>query len=437
MNLIVLLALKRAHDMQVESQRRSRRLREEVLRKKKAPKYSYGSGSRSYSSKEYSEVEYFSKVITEDEVLTVFFKAIDKKGLEIDEKDAEVIRKKVEEKLEAQAKRVDEIDKVHKELIDTGLNVRRNDYSNSYYNTTVGQKVIEAGQRAFGDKGEYASVKRSFKLEYKGIELAKEWFTGESKSRNPFGMRYDAWEKENPEIDAKIAEKEAEIQVQERKIKHALFKKDEKQDELIKMQKELDELKRKKAYGDEIKIKRDIFAEITPEQKDILERYFSLVDVCKEKGKEVDTDIEEYRKIKDTSYYYYGSKKKSAEDRNKWARVIEELKAEGDISEELLDAVDTILSEESIGYEKYYDGKDEYQIEREGFTKTFTEVIGWYLDTRREKIALKGVERREQAYTALKEEHKKLCDLAGLVDKAEEIEDGKKQDVKGVEEYGE
>lgn len=79
-------------------------------------------------------------------------------------------------------------------------------------------------------------------------------------------------------------------------------------------------------------------------------------------------------------------------------------------------------------------------MQREGFSNTFTKLIGWYIESRREKITTKAVERREQAYLALGKEHKKLVELSGLVDEAkalEEAEDKKSKGVKGDEEHGE
>lgn len=431
MNLLVLAALKMAHDRNEAAARRRRRFLEDSRRKKKnAPKKS---GEYSYNG--YSEKEYFSLVISEDEVLTAFFKALEQKGEEIDDKDAEVIRKVIEERLASQAKKVEKIESAFEELKMSGLEISKKDMG-YYYQTTVGEKVLENGKSAFGNKGEYASTKKSFELEYKGISLAREWFIGDRKKVNPFAERYDSWERNNADIDEKIAAKELEIEKQERKLKYLPFKKEERERKIKELKEEVDKLRNEKARGEELKSKRDIFAEIKPEQKDILERYYDLVDECKKDGKDLDIEIEKYKQIRENSYHYEYSREKSAKDRNKWQRALDGLIEDGEVSEELLDAIDTILSEEMIGYEKYGEGKDSYQMQREGHSKEFVNLIGWYIETRREKIALKGLERREKAYDALKEEHKKLCELAGLVDKAEEIEEGLKPK-KGVDDRGE
>ena len=411
MNLLLVLALKRIHDDQQAAARRRSRAREEARRKKNAPK----DHAHRYSSREYSENEYFNMVVTEDEVLTAFFDALEKKGKQIDDKDAEEVRKVVEEKLKLQAERVDEINKTLAEIKATGLELDTDQEEYFYYKTTVGRKVLDACEPAFGEKGEYAKVKKSFQLAYKGITLDRAWFRADRIDENPFEVRLTDWEQRNPNLDQEIQEKEVAIEAAEKRLKEA------------------------KVDGEKIASQRDIYAEITPEQKALIAKYFDQVDVCKEAGKDVDKDIEKYTQIKGDSYRYSYNKAKSDTERNKWQRALDELIADGDASEELLDAIDTILSEEAIGYEKYSEGKDTYQMQREGHSETFTKLIGWYIDTRREKIATKGLDRREAAYAALAKENNKLLELAGLVDEAKALENpdekGKK-DPKGDGEYG-
>ena len=186
MNVAVLVALKIAQDRNRAASRRRRREREEERRKRNAPDNS----SSRYSSKEYSETEYLNMVITEDPILSAFFKELEKKGEQVDEKDAEEIRKIVEEKLKLQSERVEKIRNKLQEIKDAGLNVVAAD-TYFAYRTTVGEKVLDSGNRAFGEKGEYASVKRSFELEYKGISLSREWFKGDKKNENPFEIKYN------------------------------------------------------------------------------------------------------------------------------------------------------------------------------------------------------------------------------------------------------
>lgn len=436
MNVLLLVALKKIHDDQQAAARRRRRANEEARRKRNAPK----DKAHQYSSRQYSENEYFNLVVSEDEILTSFFKALEQKGNEIDDRDAEEVRKVIEEKLKLQAGRVEEINKTLEEIKESGLDLDTTHEEYFYYKTTVGQKVLYSGEPAFGGKGEYSKAKKSFQISYKGIHLAKEWFDEGRIDENPFDVRLTDWEQRNPEIDSKIEEKEAEIGASERKLKYALFGKEEKEDNLRKLKEELERLKEEKVRGDNLRVQKETFDEITPEQKVLLAKYFTQTEECRSAGKDVDQDIEEYLKIKGESSRYY-EVERSAVERNKWQRVIDELIKDGDASEELFDAVDAILAEEEIGYEKYSIGKDSYQMGREGYSAQFIKIIGWYLDTRREKIALKGVERREQAYSALAKEHKKLLELSGLVDEAKALEEAGKnpndpKDVKGDEEYG-
>ena len=420
MNLLMLAALKMVHDQNQASARRRRRARDEARRKKNAPR---NSSSSSYSSKEYSETEYFNMVVTDDPILTTFFKELERKGKEIDDKDAEEVRKVIEEKLKLQAGRVEKIDKIFEELKASGLDIKLSKYSYYGAQVTVGKKVLDAGMSAFGEKGEYAETTRKFEIEYKGITLSREWFKGDGKKENPFETNYNAWLEENKDLDSEIAAQEEAIEKQERKYKHALFGKDDKLYELVELKRKLNQLKEEQARGEEIKRKRDVFAEITPKQKDQIEKYYELVDECKEQGKILDADIEKYKRVKGSYRGYYYSSDKDEEERNKWQRAMDSLAEDGEVSEELLDAIDTILSEENIGYKKYSEGKDSYTMEREGYSKDFSRVVAWYLEKRKEKIATKALHRKEEAYKALAVEHKKLCEMAGLVVEAEKIEE--------------
>ena len=313
MNLLMLAALKMVHDQNQASARRRRRARDEARRKKNAPR---NSSSSSYSSKEYDETEYFNMVVTDDPILTTFFKELERKGKEIDDKDAEEVRKVIEEKLKLQAGRVEKIDKIFEELKATGLDIKLSKYSYYGAQVTVGKKVLDAGMAAFGEKGEYAETTRKFEIEYKGITLSREWFKGDGKKENPFETNYNAWLEENKDLDSEIAAQEEAIEKQERKYKHALFGKDDKLYELVELKRKLNQLKEEQARGEEIKRKRDVFAEITPKQKDQIEKYYELVDECKEQGKILDADIEKYKRVKGSYRGYYYNSDKDEEERN-------------------------------------------------------------------------------------------------------------------------
>lgn len=434
MNLLMLALLKKSIDDRNAAAARARNRKKRTEKGGKGKNSPY-SGS-SYNQNKYTEKQYFYKIVSDDPLLVAFFQAIEKKGAEIDVKDAEEIRKRVEVALKAQAERAEKIEEKKKELEELGLVT---EYTTSYnFNITIGEKVLDSGRRAFGEKGEYAKVSKSFGLEHEGMVLVREWFKPENREVNPFDKRYEEWLRKHSDLDNQIAEKSYKVTRQERRVKYGLFDKDEKELVLNKLQKELEELEAKRAHGEEIKRERYEFAKITPEQKEKIHEYYELVAECSEKGREIDQDIKAYIDVKGTERGYYGSynRQQSAKGRNKWERAIDELIAEGELSEELLDAVDTIVSEENIGYERYSEGLDEYELRYKGLSDDFKDAVGWFIDTRREKIALKALHRREAAYKALEVEHKKLCDAAGLVDRAEELE-GKGLPEEGDEEYGE
>lgn len=436
MNLLFLLALKKMYDDNQAIARNNARAYKRARERGKQPK----DYEHRYSSKEYSESEFFNKIVTEDEILVLFFDALEKKGKEISEVEAEKIRKVIEVKLAAQSERASELYKCIEEMNATGLEVKLTDNPNYYNSITIGKKVLDAGEAAFGNKGEYAKVKQDFSLTYKGIQLAREWFNDSWLDKNPFEVKFNDWKSNHSDLEEKIKAKRKEIARQERKVKYALVGKEDKIRELEKLNIELSSLETTQRDGEALAKKRDHFAEITPEQKTLIRNYYAKVEECKVFGKDIDKDTEQYCEIKDDKYRYSYSGEMYDKEKSKCQRIMDELITNGDISEEVLSVIDTIFSEESIGYEKYYEGKDRYQMSREGKSETYCKLIKWYIESRREKIITKAVERREQAYAALGKEHKKLLELAGLVDEAkllEESTDKKTKDAKGDEEYGE
>lgn len=425
MNLLMLALIKKAVDEQNRSHRRHRRTGKEAPEKKS-----------SYSSSTYSENEFLTLVISEDPILTAFFKAIEEKGKEIDKQDAEEIRKEVADKLEAQAGRVARINGIKEELEKLGV-VLTSDNS-TFRGITVGKKVTETYEGAYGGKGEYAKSYEYFPTVFEGLNLKSEWFTDENKDTNPFEREYGHWYGSYGDIDEKIKAAEANVAKQKRRVKFAVFGKYEKEDDLERAEKELERLVSAKERGEVLKGKLDTFAKLTPEQREKLKEYFEAIEETRKVGIEIDEKARNYDNITGHyySYSYYGDRRRCAEERNKWQRSIDALMAEGEVSEELLDAVDSLIAEEDIGYEKYHEGVSHYSDSSHGLSEDCANLIAWYLDSRKEKIALKALHRKEAAYQRLEAEHKRLAEAAGLVDKAEELE-GQDPSKKGDEKNGE
>lgn len=426
MNLLMLALIKKAVDEQNRSHRRPRKTGKNAPDKRNS----------SYSSTKYSENEFLTLVISEDPILKAFFKAIEEKGKEIDKQDAEGIRKEVAEKLEIQAGRVAKLKEIENELEKLGV-VLTSD-SSRFNGITVGKKITETYEGAFGGKGEYAKSYEYFPTVFEGLELKPEWFTEENKDKNPFEKEYIYWYNTYGDIDKKIEDAEAKIAKCKRRAKFAVFGKDHKEYEVERAEKDLSSLLYDKKRGDEMKRKMDTFAKFTPEHKEKLKEYFEVLEETRNAGREIDVQAKNYDNISGHyySYSYYGDRRRCAVERNKWQRSIDALLAEGELSEELLDAVDSLLAEEDIGYKEYHEGLKDYGYGSHGISEDCANLINWYLNERKERIALKALKRKEAAYQVLEAEHKRLSEAAGLVDKAEELGDeekGKKGDEKNGE----
>lgn len=418
MNPFVLaLVAKAIHDQNRGYYRRNSRKRKKSPEKKS-----------SYYDKKYTEEEYLYGLIVDDTVLTAFFQAIEKKGDEIDRKDAEIVRQEVEDGLKEQAERADKIHKKQEELVALGVNLEKRERSYYYDGVIVGKKVTDTYKRAFGDKGEYSLEREEFPVVFDGLYLDRKWFTKENINTNPFEAEYIKWKEGYPDIDKRLEEEEAKLKKAERRLNHAIFGRDKRETEVYIAERCVEEFKGAKERGKKIKLQYDTFAKLTPEQRIKIGEYFELIEEAEKAGKAIGEKANEYDAIMGKGY---SNKAKSVEERRKWPRAIEALIEEGELSEELLDAVDSIIAQEEIGYEKYSEGVSSYDMSHKGFSGKFCEVVRWYYDTRKEKIALKALQRKEAAYKALEEEHKRLCEAAGLVDKAEALEN---QDPKKVKE---
>lgn len=415
--LMFALVAKAIHDQNRGYHRRSSRKRKKSPEKKS-----------SYYDKKYTEQEYLNQLIIDDPVLTAFFQAIEKKGDEIDRKDAESVRQEVENGLKEQEERADKIHKKQEELAALGVNLEKRERSYYYDGVIVGKKVTDTYKSAFGDKGEYSLEREEFPVIFDGLYLDRKWFTKENINTNPFEAEYTKWKEGYPDIDKRLEEEEAKLKRAERRLNHAIFGRDKKETEVYIAERCVEEFKGAKERGEKLKLQYDTFAKLTPEQRVKIGEYFELIEEAEKAGKAVGEKASEYDAIMGKGY---SNKAQSVEERRKWLRAVETLIEEGELSEELLDAVDSIIAQEEIGYEKYSEGVSSYDMSYKGFSGKFCEAVAWYYETRKEKIALKALQRKEAAYKALEEEHKRLCEAAGLVDKAEELEN---QDPKKVKE---
>ena len=390
MNLLLLAAMKKAIDDQNSSYRRSRGKSKKVSSK----------SSSSYT-KTYSEYEYIMGIIKDDPVLKNFFEIIVDEGKKIDEIDAEKVRKKIEEKIRVQDERVKKIELLEKEIRESGLEIEED--VNYYDSVTVGIPVSETYKSPIDNNWKYVLVKRDFGLVYNGTKLYKSYFEPEKRDINPFENDYNDWFNNNTNIDEEIQKLEKKIKKLENKLgRRIIYKEDEKIDELKDLKNRYSNLLYDKKRGEELKRDKENFDKITPEQKEKIYEFYKLAEECKKTGKEIDIEKNIYLKITKNEEHYY-SDGEFTEKRKKWQRTIKRLKESGEITEEMLDAVDTIFSEEGLGYEKYSEGISEYDMTYKGFSEDFKMLISWYLKERKENIYSKVAERKRVAYKVLED----------------------------------
>ena len=352
--------------------------------------------------------------------------------------DAEAIRKEVEAGLKAQAEKGKKIEEKIKELAELGVVLEVDKRPYNYDTVAMGVKVLDSEERsAFGNKGEYAYKDKLYPKVFEGLLLKKDLFIPENRDHNPFESSYMSWKERNPDIDEQIRKAEKEVEKWERKLQ-SNWGDDYKKEQKLKIARgNLYSLKDRKEQGETYRVQYEAFAKLTPEQKDKIVEYFELLEDAQRSGKDVEANVKKYNAIYERAYYYSDTEK-SIEERRKWPRAVEGLIEDGVLSEDLLDAVDSILSQEELGYEKYSEGLGYYSSANSGLHKKFRQVVDWYYGERKERILTKALQRKEAAYKALIDENKRLCEAAGLVDKAEELEGQDPNNVKkGDEKNGE
>lgn len=387
MNLLLLAAMKKAIDNQNRSYSRGK-------------SKTVSSGRSSSYNKTYSEFEYTIGIIKDDPVLKNFFEIIVNEGKIIDEIDAEKVRKKTEERIRIQDKKVKKMELLKKEIRELGLEITE-DKTYCYKNAIVAIPVSYNYESDIDDKLKYALTKISLGLEYNGTKLDESYFVPEKRDINPFEKYYNDWIDSNKNIDEKIQELEKEIEKLENKLgKKLIYKEEEKKDKLKKLKKEYSDLLYEKKRGEQLKRDKENFDKITPEQKEKIYEYYKLAEECIKAGREIELEKKIYCKIINNEGYYYADKK-FIEKRKKWQRTMKRLKERGEITEEMIDAVDTILSEEGLGYEKYSEGISEGEMGYKGFSENLTMVVECYLKERKENIYSKSAKRKKAAYKIL------------------------------------
>lgn len=355
------------------------------------------------------EPEYIMNILKDEPVLAKFFDIMLEESKKIDNIDINNIERELQRKLKLQADRVKQIETLKEELRNTGIDINEFSKRGIYVGVAPDGKYL----KPIGKNGEYALQKRYFSLKYNETSLEEEWFKPENRENNPFEEGYNKWlEKMNEENIVDIDKELKKLS----KENHKWFRRcmgifgteldSKRYDESYAKWKKLNDLKEE---GENLKRDKENLDKMTVEQKEKIYEIFKITKECEVTGKEIDLEHQIYLAItKNTSNVT--SKVEVDIKRRKWSRVFKNLIEKRGITEDVLDNVDSILSEFGLGYTKYnvpykvYEKDEDYDEEEISDKYDIEEyrVILGYLEERKDKIVAKSNERKKVACDLLK-----------------------------------
>lgn len=331
-----------------ERQRRNRqraasaRRRNEEARKARNNRSSYGSsygGSYGYSSQRgYHERPYIESVMREleygdDESLLEFAR----KFSDYCKEDAVKKGKKYAEEAEECLDFINQADerrkKVIEELEESGVRLGYDGFDQGEYHV-VGLKdfsYVDAKGKRVSALERYDIDKDTVKIVncylFNGLYLKRSMLT------NPDDTTYkDIYEKKVEENKGLREEREAlieEVQKKEKRLKRALFGKDEKEEELMKLKKRGMEIDEKLAEEEKARQRYETFKSLTPQQKSRIIEYMDLSDSMIKTSKMVEKCGSEFKK--QVSKYVIG--------RETVEKVLDHMIEDGEMTEEKLSTI--------------------------------------------------------------------------------------------------
>ena len=230
-------------------------------------------------------------------------------------------------------------------------------------NTAVTEKSycsvkVENG-RGFGGYGSYSYNHARYLMGFNGMPLTREMI---ETNTNQFKIDLEAFNKENPNLDAQLTEIQTKIAKQKKSIKYSPFNKSKKQSLLTDMLKVEKEIKTKINERTTLEKQSAAFNALTEEQKKAIIAYMDQVANCIVVGDELGIAINASISIRQD---YYGNKSK--EQRNVHQRMLEKAVETGEFTMEEIEAilarVKATMNEHEVGYNSY---------ERLDETRTYT-----------------------------------------------------------------
>lgn len=262
-------------------------------------------------------------------------------------------------------------------------------------------------EEVFGGTGKYSySREKVFYIGFNGIKITSEMLS--EKGKNIYQEEYDLWEKENPDIDKIELNLMQKLEDKKRKLRITLFNRKNVKEEIADIEKELEDVRIKIRDGKVKKEKMHIFDNLTDEQKQVIGQYLESIESCEKIGKDFWEKIIESVKL---------NRGETETTREKWKRAFEKMVEDGAVSQETIDEVNSILTQEIEEKQDRYDqGVDDYNMYDMG--QRISNAVSWYIKEREKNNQEKTpLQQKEEELVSLETEEKTIKEAELLIDK--------------------
>lgn len=348
----------------------------------------------------YSFEEYMYYKIKNDPKLLSFFKLLGQYGKEIDKIDKEKVQEEFQKLCHLYEEKEKEVDERTSELEGIGITISTDIRTEEH----CAPVRVEEG-RGFGGVGEYSySSSKTFAIGFNGIKITSEMLSGKDKSI--YQEEYELWQKQNPDIDATESELAKKLEDKKRRLKITVFNREKAKEEIAEMERELESVRRKISEGNAKKEKMNIFNNLTEDQKKAISNYLKVINSCETIGKYIREKISESIDL---------GQGRTDTERDKWQRALDKMIEDGVVSQEIIDEVNSTISQEIEGKQDRYDiGAADYSMNH--IEPRMSKGVLWYI--RKQERVRQGktpLQQRERALSVLEKEARTISRAEALI----------------------
>lgn len=206
------------------------------------------------------------------------------------------------------------------------------------------QIVVPTKGEGFAKNGKYDCTYTGHPTKFNGLELDESMLKS---GQNPYLNDYLGWIERNKGLNLKLSSSTEQIKKLEAKLSKALIGKEKIRREIAKMKSEISYLDEQIKEGEKLKTKKDVFDNLTKEQKEAIYNALVCLNQSMDASKDLKATINEYNQIQ----IKYNAKKNRT---GKWERAYTKMLYEGAVDERTFNIVNDLFNKVL----KYRDAKN-------------------------------------------------------------------------------